>query len=74
MTARSYASEELMFVKTVVTAVATLFTPVIAAKSDQANEKGVLDQILAFFAVHQVLQLHIQLPEIGCSFSILSDL
>jgi len=28
-------------------------------QSDQANEKGVLDQVLTFVAVHQVLKLHI---------------
>jgi hypothetical protein len=43
-------------------------------QSDQANEKGILDQILTFFAVHQVLQASHTLPETGCSFSILSDL
>jgi len=29
------------------------------SQSDQANEKGILDQILTFLAVHQVLKLHI---------------
>jgi hypothetical protein len=29
------------------------------SQSDQANEKGILNQILTFFTVHQGLQLHI---------------
>jgi hypothetical protein len=35
------------------------------AESDKGNNQSILDQILTFLAVHQVLELHIQLDNHG---------
>jgi len=32
-----------------------------STEGDQGNDQSILDQILTFFAVHQVLELHIKL-------------
>jgi len=37
-------------------------------QSDQANEEGILDQILTFFAVLQALELHVQLEKCVAHF------
>ena len=38
------------------------------AESDKGNNKSILDQILTFLAVHQILELHIQLDKAWYSF------